>query len=162
MNKSDFATRLAALGVTFDKPVTTELAEIYYRALSTVPDDRLDIGFQRAITELRFFPKPAELRELSGCGAVAIEGQAFTEWGRVVESIARYGRCGEPDFTEPTKGIIRSMGGWRYLCTRTFEQLNEWDRKKFIEHYNNRVTSGNLDGPALTSRERKALTKGER
>ena len=57
--------QLTMLAEAFAEPLTEERMEIYVRALADVPQDRLRISFQRALRELTWFPKVAELRDLA-------------------------------------------------------------------------------------------------
>jgi hypothetical protein len=53
------------LGEAFGEGLTAERLAIYVRALGDIPRDRLHQAIQRAIRELKWFPKVAELRELA-------------------------------------------------------------------------------------------------
>ena len=57
------------LAEAFAEPLTEERMEIYVRALADVPQDRLRNSFQRALRELTWFPKVAELRNLADANA---------------------------------------------------------------------------------------------
>ena len=72
MNQTDraaFAETLGYLAAMYDTPLSPVRIEGYWRALNDLTLDELRAGADRAGRELKFFPKPAELRELAGYGA---------------------------------------------------------------------------------------------
>lgn len=60
------ARALAILAETFPKDITPELVRIYQHALRDASDDQVLTAVRRAIDTARFFPVPAELRDLIG------------------------------------------------------------------------------------------------
>jgi len=55
-----------ALGEAFGEGLTAERQAIYVTSLADIPLDKLRRAIRRAIKELKWFPKIAELRELAG------------------------------------------------------------------------------------------------
>jgi hypothetical protein len=55
---------MAVLVEVFDKELTPQRVEIYFRALAAYPIDRIVDAVEEAVRTLKFFPKPAELIEL--------------------------------------------------------------------------------------------------
>ena len=55
-----------ALGEAFGEGLTAERQAIYATSLADIPVDKLRHAIKRAIRELKWFPKIAELRELAG------------------------------------------------------------------------------------------------
>jgi hypothetical protein len=68
--------QLTMLAEAFAEPLTEERMEIYVRALADVPQDRLRISFQRALRELTWFPKVAELRNLADANSENADKEA--------------------------------------------------------------------------------------
>ena len=58
--------QLTILGEAFGERWTEERQEIYCTSLLDIPQERLRVAFKRACSELKWFPKIAELRELAG------------------------------------------------------------------------------------------------
>jgi multidrug efflux pump subunit AcrA (membrane-fusion protein) len=58
-----FVELLTLLATTFDAPMGSTRLEGYWRALEDMPLDALELAVDQALRTLRFFPKPAELRE---------------------------------------------------------------------------------------------------
>ena len=58
--------QLTVLAEGFGEPLTAERVEIYAGGLIDVPRERLKVAFHRALQELTWFPKLADLRNLAG------------------------------------------------------------------------------------------------
>lgn len=56
---------LTALGLAFNETLSSERMQIYAKALEPIGRDRLTVAFNRALRELKFFPKISELLELA-------------------------------------------------------------------------------------------------
>lgn len=63
-----FAKAFAALCVTHGEPATEERVALYFAALEELPIEAVTAACWAAIRTRKFFPKPAELRELAGAG----------------------------------------------------------------------------------------------
>ena len=89
--------QLTMLAEAFAEPLTEERMEIYIRALADVPQDRLRISFQRALRELTWFPKVAELRNLAGASSEDANEEAKTKleadaaWTYVNDYLRKWG-----------------------------------------------------------------------
>jgi hypothetical protein len=118
--------QLTILAEAFGEPLTLERAEIYVGGLADIPQERLKAGFRRSLYELKFFPRLAELRDLSGSSAEEekkVEAQAA--WHQVNEYLRKWGveklpiRSGGKWITPPPleprlEYAIRQIGGlWR-------------------------------------------------
>ncbi len=74
------AKAMAILGATFPRDVTPELVSIYAGALQDLDDAALERAVAKAVATCRFFPVPAELRELAGANRpVAVDPQPYLE-----------------------------------------------------------------------------------
>jgi hypothetical protein len=58
--------QLTILAEAFGEPLTEERQDIYCSGLADIGQDQLRVVFHRALYELKWFPKLAELRELAG------------------------------------------------------------------------------------------------
>lgn len=63
-----FVALLAILAETFGETVTPPRLEGYWLALRDLPLEAVEWAVKLALIRSRFFPRPAELRELSGAG----------------------------------------------------------------------------------------------
>jgi hypothetical protein len=113
---------LVALGVYYNKELSSELFEMYAEDLEdlSLEEILLAVKLIRKDPSKRFFPLPAEIREK----VLGNEQQeAVNAAGRIVEAMAKYG------YTNPEKAkeymgdlswaIVKREGGWQSLCERT-------------------------------------------
>lgn len=119
MTESDrpaLSQALLVLSETFNEPVSEVRAEAYFSALSDLPMASVAHATRAALRSCRFFPKPAELREL-------IEGDPETRadaaWGYLLEGIRQVGYMRFPVFEDPRIMIaVRDVWGtWERLCS---------------------------------------------
>jgi hypothetical protein len=121
------------LAEAFAEPLTEERMEIYVRALADIAQDRLRISFQRALRELTWFPKVAELRNLAGAtpeetnkeaeqkleadAAWAYVNDYLRKWG--VDQLPLYstgGQSTQPPPLDPRADYaLRRIGGFQAL-----------------------------------------------
>jgi hypothetical protein len=118
--------QLTILAEGFGEPLTQERAEIYVSGLIDIPQDRLKAAFKRALYELKFFPRLAELRDLSGSSAEEekkVEAQAawqqandyLRKWGVDKLPVRSAGKWITPPPLDPRlEYAVRQIGGlWR-------------------------------------------------
>jgi hypothetical protein len=118
--------QLTGLAEAFGEQLTLERVEIYVSALVDIPQDRLQVAFRRALYERTFFPKVAELRELSGSSVddeKTVEAQAawqhaneyLRKWGVEKLPVRSGGKWITPPPLEPRlEYAVRQIGGlWR-------------------------------------------------
>jgi hypothetical protein len=116
IDREPFAAALFALGDTFNEPMTRVRAEGYFDALSDYTLPQVNAAVRLSLRRCKFFPKPAELRELIEGDAEAASDAA---WGAVLREIRRVGYIGTPDLEERTLRAIRELwGSWQRLCER--------------------------------------------
>lgn len=130
-NKKEFAIALGALGIATGKEVDGPLVDVYWQFLRDLPLE----GFRNAIGEagkrLKWFPKPAELRELAeGPNRIT----AAMQWAHVRRTMDTLDIYGSPDFGPLVNAVIHALGGWKELCEKTVTQLT-WYQKDFERLY---------------------------
>lgn len=64
-DKKQFSAIMAGIGEAFDKPVSKTRMALYFDALSDFSINQVEQAARRAIRELKFFPKAAELAEFA-------------------------------------------------------------------------------------------------
>jgi len=124
--RSWISKELTILAEGFGEQLTLERVEIYVTSLVDIPQERLRVAFRRAMYELKWFPKLAELRDLSGSSAddeKKVEAQAawdfankyLREWGVDRMPVRSNGRWITAPTLEPRlEYAIRQIGGlWR-------------------------------------------------
>jgi hypothetical protein len=130
--------QLTMLAEAFAEPLTEERMEIYVRGLADIPQDQLKLSFQRALRELTWFPKLAELRNLAGTNSDAEQKvEAHAAWTYVNDYLQQWGvdrlplyKNGEqispPPLDPRAEYALRRIGG--------FQALNQMDvnRQPFV------------------------------
>lgn len=147
------AKALKALGETFNEPVSDMRADAYLFALSEFSIDQVEQACRLAIQHHRFFPRPAELRDLI---AGTDEDHALTAWQELVREVRRTGYTGWPVLPKPTRDAIeRIWGSWQALCETLPAEgpgLSAWE-KRFRETYHAVVSKDRLALPERPSRQ---------
>ena len=82
-----FAKLLTILSDTFGEPLTELRVETYFEALYDMPIAKVQNAMKRAIRELDFFPKPAELRRLGGHGGGRVGPPGVEATRRLLERL---------------------------------------------------------------------------
>ncbi len=138
--------QLTTLAVAFREPLIEERVEIYARALTDIPQDRLNVAFQRALRELTFFPKVAELRSLAVSSSDDEKNvEANAAWDYVNDYLRKWGvdllplHSGGQVITPPpldsrTDYALRRIGGLRALNQVDIDKL-PFMRRDFCEAY---------------------------
>lgn len=82
-DRARFSAVMAMLGVAFDLVPTAQRIGIYWEALRGERIEALEWAAKEAVRTLKFFPRAAELRELTG-GAPRLAGVAVADAAEVV------------------------------------------------------------------------------
>lgn len=132
-NQESFKQNLVGMGEVYGKEITPSLAQIYWTTLKEFSDEQVSKAFEQALATLKFFPKPAELRELiTGTG----EEQAHEAWGQIL-------RCLERGESPPVElhEITRQLGGWGTLRMKTYREL-DFVKRDFVDLFSMKVERG--------------------
>jgi len=169
----DQLTALAeAFGESGDK-VSPQRLEIYARALCDLDLGTLQRAFARAMCELKFFPKIAELRELAGTAAKDqrnVEAEAawkfandyLRKWGVDLLPVYRGGqRIEAPALPQRIVYALRRIGGLAGLNQVT-EEKRPFMFKDFCEAYDLAPLADSLSPqfPAIEGQVKAQLTDG--
>lgn len=105
---------LAVLGETFNEPVSDLRAEGYLMGLNDLTIGQVEQGARRALKTSRFFPRPAELRELAVGSA---DDSAELAWLELLAEVRRVGSYGVPTLSPTVGSAMRAVWGtWAQLC----------------------------------------------
>src|SRR5262245_39174582 len=108
-----FGVLLYAIGELYNDPVSTARAELYCGALEDLPFADVKLATERALKTAKFFPKPAELRELV---EGRVEDDAELAWLALQREIRRVGYLGTPRLDARVLRAAEGLfGGWRAL-----------------------------------------------
>jgi hypothetical protein len=139
--------QLTMLAEAFAEPLTDERVEIYVRGLSDIPQEQLRVSFQRALRQLTWFPKLAELRNFAGANSEAENKvEADAAWKFVNDYLQRWGvdrlpiYAGGKQVTAPPlppriEYALRRIGGFRALNQMDLTKL-PFMYRDFCEAYN--------------------------
>jgi hypothetical protein len=149
----EFASSLTAMASVFDKAITPQVTEIYFRILEQFSIEEVERGISKACTTLKFFPKPAEMIDCIAGGQVALEDKAQVEAARVLTAIKRVGTYSSVVFDDPvTQAVIAQyFGGWhRFADMREAEE--KWFLKDFVKAYQSFTRAGTKQNSVLPGR----------
>ena len=139
--------QLLATAEVFREPLTAECLAMYVESLADLSDEQIRLCVGRAIRELKWFPKPAELRELVGCNPK--DAEARKAWDVLSQFVSRYvgndvyGNYGPehgwysksyPKLSDRILGTVRRSGGWKVYACMT-EADFPFIQKRFFEEY---------------------------
>ena len=128
------------------EPLTPECLALYIESIADLSDDQVRLAIARAIRELEWFPKPAKIRELAGCGAdTARDVVGESAWAWITNYLRSWGvdrlpvySCGErieaPSVPKGIEYALRAIGGLRALNQITSES-RPFMKKDFITAY---------------------------
>jgi len=136
-DKKLFKEFMVGMGEMFDKEITNILSKMYWKALEPFTDEQCRGSFNKAIVQCKFFPKIADLVELTGEGPGRLEDTAQVQADLVVKAIRQIGGYQSVNFRDPvTKAVITNcFGGWVNLCEEQLEADEKWLRKDFVKYY---------------------------
>lgn len=133
--KAEFYKIMAALAEVFSKEISPQLSAIYFQALSGLSVDQVKAAVRRAVSECKFFPKPAELIEMAGGGLPQIEIEAMAQAVAVVAAIRKIGSYQTPNFKNPiTNSLMETRWSWMQVCQMKESEIG-WFVKEFVEAF---------------------------
>jgi hypothetical protein len=130
-----FVNVLMNVGEVYDKEITKNMLNIYWKILKVYDLKDIQIAIQQHLldpVEGRFFPKPAHI--LAMC-QLSEKQSAKTAWDKIDRGIQEVGLYGRIAFDDPIIHIILTeMGGWVRWCRQTQDALErKWPA--FRERY---------------------------
>lgn len=126
----EFSTKLAALAVVYDKPMTRDSVKLYFLTLQDLPISQVIGAFNHLARTSKWFPKPAEIRDAITGDVAAMAAIAYDRFLKALESVGTYQTV---IFDDPViHAVVQAMGGWVELGQKQFD---EWTRKEFERLY---------------------------
>lgn len=116
--------------------LSTEALQIYWQVLGPRMSDRaMSLAVDRACTECKFMPKPAELIEF-GSGSAELDHRAELAWITFSLAFHRYGSSRALCFEDTAiHAAVRSMGGLLRMGQMSTMDFARVGKKRFIEAY---------------------------
>lgn len=131
------AAALAEIHMAWPK-FTKEQAMLYDRKLRDIPAELLYRAVDALVSEVKFLPTIAEIREralsLYSQAAGVVPPDAGRGWGEVVKAISHVGMNRFPKFNDPiTAETVRRMG-WKEICLAPADSTSTL-RAQFMRMY---------------------------
>jgi hypothetical protein len=131
-NEIKYKEYMTILCEIYDRPLSNMMKDLYWKVLEPFTDEQCEAAFKEIIYSNRFFPKPADFREVL-CGKAA--NKATEAWLEVLNSVARIGNYQSVKFDDPViHSVIQVMGGWPQLCMMENSE-QKWKQKEFERLY---------------------------
>lgn len=135
-DEKKFAATMTALFALYDREPTDELMGLYWEAMRDLTAEQFSVGAGRATRELKWLPKPAEIRELAGIsGPRVLARQVADAWEAVCKAMRQHDYTTSVDFGPLVNAVIRNLGGWQAACAWTLPEIETWKRKEFERVY---------------------------
>jgi hypothetical protein len=143
---------LSVLAESFGREFSDELVLLWLDLLASYSAEQVQAAVKAVISRYGYKTLPpfavlkAALDDLSGMGEKALELQALSEWGKLLEAMPRHGYRNKPSFHPTTEYVLRCLGGWEAACQWTFREL-DFKRRDFLRYWAD--AHGRLDALAL-------------
>jgi hypothetical protein len=116
LDRHAFAEGFHALCETFNEPISDVKIESFFDTLRDFEIHHVLHAMKLALRRSKFFPRPADLRELI---AGDVDEAATAAWGAVLREIRRVGYVGTPNLDARTLRAVRELfGSWQRMCER--------------------------------------------
>lgn len=139
MQPSDSGRIVSAIGAMaelFGKQLTEAALELYARSVIDLGGAAVERAVSAAAVSCKFFPSPAELRDLAGRGQFRAADRAAMAFQALKEACSRYGAFRSPNFDDPLiNATVRNLGGWTRACEMPVSEFDVWYRRQFCEVY---------------------------
>lgn len=114
---TDFTKIILTLAEVFAEPMSDPRMQAYFAALEDLTIEQVERAVNHLMRSAKFFPKPAEIRELI---EGSIDDRAAAAWSRLVQAIEKGGPYASlhVDDLALADAILRTFGGWIEACNR--------------------------------------------
>jgi hypothetical protein len=111
-----------------NRQLSTAAIGLYLKALEDLDFHEVSYAFSDCVRNKRFFPSPAEIRELVMGPPETLEDTALIEATKVLNAIRRIGSHSSVVFDDPvTMAVIQQhSGGWERLNDLTEQEVKFW------------------------------------
>jgi len=134
-DKRTFLTHFTGMCEVFDKTYSENILNIYYTVLEKHDIEKVIKAIDNCITQLKFFPKPAELIEMIE-NKPKTENKALFEANKIIEHLNIYGKTKLPEILDPiTKHLMTSRWKYKKWAAEIIESEIKWWVKEFCAAY---------------------------
>ena len=135
-DKARFGKALAACAQVFDQEPTKERTTLYFEALIDLDIEEVEKACFKAIQQLKWFPKPAEIRNLVLGDP---ETRAMLAWDTTLKAVRQHGYYDSVNFTDPLiTAVIHDMAGsegWPGFSEKINDNTRPFIAKEFQTRY---------------------------
>lgn len=132
-NEVKFKEYMTLLCELHDRVLSNMMKDLYWKVLEPFTDEQCESAFKEIIYSSRFFPKPADFREVL-IGKQS--NKATIAWIEVLNAVKRIGNYESVKFTDPViHSVINMMGGWDQLAATMTTDEEKWKQKEFERLY---------------------------
>ena len=130
-DRPEFFKTIAALGEVFNTETSDFVLELYFKALCDMDIEDFKAAATTLLQESKFFPKPAEFREIAKPKGI----EALEAYQSVCRAVSRVGTYRSIQFADDPKAgkALELMGGW--VAFGQSEQDEHWKQKEFLRIY---------------------------
>lgn len=133
-HKREFATLIAALAETFGRDASSATQLGYWLGLKDLSLEDVTRAVTTAMRDSKRMPVPVELRDIALGGSA--ESRAIAAWTLFANAVSRVGGYRSVSFEDRTiNAVVRSLGGWEYVCDLSVEEFDKWLRMNFLKAY---------------------------
>lgn len=141
MDKKDakrFAMAFGSMCTVFDKEISPVLNKAYFETLKAFDIAQVETAISKAISTLKWFPKPIELVEMITGGQKQIENLGLVAAHKIVSHLQAYGSRVYPNLDDDPIAQHLMARRWPYLrwSSNVLESELKWWVKEFSEAYN--------------------------
>lgn len=127
-----FAAYLAGMAEVLNAELSEIKITLYFEALKDLDLEDINRACSYLIQTSKFFPKPAEIREVIHGNA---EDRAMIALQQVKQAIAEYGTYKSVSFGDKKiHAVVKALGGWVALGEKTYDEW-VWIEKDFLKIY---------------------------
>lgn len=156
---------LVKWGEVYGREITPALVKIWEGLVAGVETTRLREACERATTDCRFFPVPADVIPAKKADETAAKIAGEQAWQKLLKYIERYFlggdiglKPGAPTLPPDIDHAQRAAGGLQWIEGCPAEDL-QWAKKRFIEAYEAFSQSPDLKSFASTDDARRILSQ---
>jgi hypothetical protein len=155
VQRSDNAKKGIALSVlaeNFGRDFSDDLLRLWLDLLAPYSAEQVQAAVKAVISGYVYKTLPpfavlkAALDDVSGTGEKALELQALSEWGKLLDAFAKQGSRHKPPLHPTTDYVLHCLGGWETACQWTYREL-DFKRRDFLRYWTE--AHGRLDILAL-------------
>jgi hypothetical protein len=143
-----FSAMLALCAEQYGKPMSPELIGLYFDGLAHLPLDTVRAALSKHLRDTdvgHFMPKIADV--IRACDGRS-EDAAYAALLELQDAFGSVGAWSSVEFADPiTRAVVRDMGGWPEICSRSAEEWVRFGARDFMRRYAIYKARGDWNAP---------------